>query len=364
MTPASRPENGEWSGWQPLAGMPPLRAEVLAETLDGGQAFRWRRIELAAESVGVGDGDGAPSPRWTDAWLGIWGHTMVRLRCRVDGTLAWSAPAAMVPRTPAALAEYFGTERNFAALTDSLPWRSDPHLADCIGAFRGLRILKQPFGETLLGFLCSATKQIVQIKQMVALLAERHGAPLVPVVSSTPVSTVVPVAERVSVSLPHVTTSPPSSPVPPVIHRLPTWPELAHVPETELRACLLGFRARYIAETARFLAARPGWLEETESLPYAVAKERLCSLRGVGEKVADCVLLFGAGRLEAFPVDVWILRTLALRYGLEGWRPAQLTQFGRAHFGPLAGLAQQFLFAWERQAAKATRPVKPSPSAR
>jgi N-glycosylase/DNA lyase len=55
--------------------------------------------------------------------------------------------------------------------------------------------------------------------------------------------------------------------------------------------------------------------------------------------------------LEAFPVDTWILKTLASRYGLAGWRPAQVAQFGRAHFGPLAGLAQQFLFAYERAAA-------------
>jgi 3-methyladenine DNA glycosylase/8-oxoguanine DNA glycosylase len=134
------------------------------------------------------------------------------------------------------------------------------------------------------------------------------------------------------------------------LHRLPTWPELAQIPEADLRACLLGFRARYIAETARFLAAHPGWLDETEAAPYPLAKERLCTLPGVGEKVADCVLLFGAGRLEAFPVDTWILKALARRYGLDGWRPAPVAQFGRAHFGPLAGLAQQFLFAYERAA--------------
>jgi N-glycosylase/DNA lyase len=213
-----------------------------------------------------------------------------------------------------AIPHYFGADLDFTALADSLPLRSDPHLARCVSAFGGLRILRQPFGETLLGFLCSATKQIVQIKQMLALLAERHGAPL----RGTE------------------------------LHRLPTWGELAQIPEAELRACLLGFRARYIAETARWIAAHPGWLEETETLPYPIAKERLCSLPGVGEKVADCVLLFGAGRLEAFPVDVWILKTLARRYGLEGWRTPQLAQFGRVHFGPLAGLAQQFLFAWER----------------
>jgi N-glycosylase/DNA lyase len=60
------------------------------------------------------------------------------------------------------------------------------------------------------------------------------------------------------------------------------------------------------------------------------------------------VLLFGAGRLEAFPVDVWIIKAMETRYGLEGWTPQQIARFGRVHFGPFAGLAQQYLFAWER----------------
>jgi len=71
-------------------------------------------------------------------------------------------------------------------------------------------------------------------------------------------------------------------------------------------------------------------------------------LPGVGEKVADCVLLFGAGKLEAFPADTWISQTLTRRYDLTNWTNPQLTQFGRAHYGPSAGLAQQFLFSWER----------------
>jgi N-glycosylase/DNA lyase len=294
-----------WSEWRALAGVPPLPAAVLAETLDGGQAFRWQE-----------DADGT--------WLGIWGGHLARLRQDAAGRIEWSAPAPLAAPVASALPGYFSADRDFAALADSLPWRSDPHLARAVAAFPGLRLLRQPFGETLLGFLCSATKQIVQIKQMLALLAARHGSPLGGVAVAGDTRT----------------------------HRLPTWPELARLPETELRACLLGFRARYIADTARFLAARPGWLEETEQLPYPQAKARLCELPGVGEKIADCVLLFGAGRLEAFPVDVWILKSLARHYGMEGWKPAQVAHFGRVHFGPLAGLAQQFLFAWERRTAR------------
>ena len=295
-----------WSNWTSLAGLPPLSRDVLAETLDGGQAFRW--IRSGAE--------GSPEETWT----GIWADHACRLRVGDNERVEWSAPESLAAPLAAALPRYLGLARDFAGLADTLPWRSDPHLARCLIQFQGLHLLRQPFGETLLCFLCSATKQIVQIKQMVSLLATRHGAEIAP-----------------------------------GIHRLPSWTEIARVPELELRSCLLGFRARYIAETARFLAASPGWLEETEAMPYAAAKERLTSLPGVGAKVADCVLLFGAGQLEAFPVDVWILKTLARRYGLEGWKPGQLTQFGRAHFGPLAGLAQQFLFAWERREAREAR---------
>jgi N-glycosylase/DNA lyase len=291
-------EDAGWSAWQLLAGVGVPTDAVLAEILDGGQAFRWNRAP-----------DGC--------WLGVWSDCVARVRLARNGTIEWAAPAALVARVAAALPEYFAAGRDSTAMSDSLPWRSDAHLQRCLGEFRGLRILKQPFGETLLGFLCSATKQITQIKQMLALLAGRHGAEIVP-----------------------------------GIHALPTWPDLAAIPEAELRACLLGFRARYIAQTAQFLAAHAGWLEATEALPYPEARERLCSLPGVGGKIADCVLLFGAGRLEAFPVDTWILNAMARRYGLAGWKPAQIAQFGRAHFGPRAGLAQQYVFASERAAAR------------
>ncbi len=295
-----------WSVWQPVEPHVGLTSSSLAEILDGGQSFRWRNCD------GI--------------WTGLWSDHLVQLRSP-DGRLEWRAPGAMQGQVAAALPRYLALDTDWAGLTDSLPWRSDPHLAQCIAAFPGLRLLRQPFGETLLGFLCSATKQIVQIKQMVDLLAQRHGAPV-------PSGHDLPLA---------------ACPRPLPLHRLPAWTELAEVPETRLRQCLLGFRAKFIHATAGYIARRPGWLDETEHLAYSAAKARLLELPGVGEKVADCVLLFGAGRLEAFPVDTWVLKSLTRRYGLTGWKPAQVAHFGRTHFGPLAGLAQQYLFAWERK---------------
>jgi N-glycosylase/DNA lyase len=291
-------QTAAWTEWRALEPRLTISPGVLDEVLDGGQAFRWSR-----------DGSGA--------WFGIWGSMAARVRLDSQDDLHWSSPSALASAAQPALSRYFDAGRDAAALADLLPWRSDAHLARCMAAFPRLRVLRQPFGETLLGFLCSSAKRIPQIRQMAALLAERHGARL----------TEVPV------------------------RRLPGWEELAAATEPSLRECRLGFRAAYIHGTARFLAAHPGWLDETEALPYADARVRLCSLPGVGEKIADCALLYGAGRLEAFPVDVWILRALVRHYGLAGWRPSQVAQFGRTHFGPLAGLAQQYLFAWERNPA-------------
>ncbi len=289
-----------WSAWQGLPVRTPPEPDVLAEILDGGQAFRWH-------------------PQPGGEWQGFWGRHVVRLRQNARRQLAWSAPLALAGPAGAALARYLDARRDPRLLADALPWRSDAHLARCIDAFPGLRLLRQPLDETLLCFLCSATKRIVQIKQMTALLAERLGQPLADAAAG---------------------------------RALPTWPALAATTEGELRGCRLGFRARHIHQTAQFLAARPGWLEETGARPYAEARARLCQLPGVGEKVADCVLLFGAGRLEAFPVDVWIIKAMERRYGLQGWKPAAIAHFGRVHFGERAGLAQQYLFAWERREAR------------
>lgn len=303
----SDPARTPWSEWHSLALAVPPTPRVLEEVLDGGQAFRWRRVAAARR---VGETPASPSGA---VWRGVWADCVARLRLQPGAGLQWSTPLPLVDRVAASLPRYLDAGADLAGLTDRLPWRGDAHLARCLQAFPGLRILRQPLAETLLCFLCSATKQIAQIRQMTDLLALRHGREIVP-----------------------------------GVHRLPTWSELALVDEAALRACRLGFRARHIHQVASFLEKHPSWLDQTVRLPYGEARTRLGQLPGVGGKIADCVLLFGAGRLEAFPVDTWITRVMAARYGLNGWSPAQIAHFGRVHFGPLAGLAQQYLFAWER----------------
>ncbi len=285
-----------WSDWQKLEIATSFSEESLRETLDGGQAFRWGYREA------------------NQCWEGIWGRHWVQLRLRPDGGLEFRKPLEANETDAAALNEYLLLDTDWAHLTDQLPWRSDTALKNAIDRFHGLRLLNQPFPEALLCFLCSATKQIPQIKVMAANLAERIGEPL-------------------CLGGPHA---------------LPTWAQLSATSETTLRSLGLGFRAKNIKKTADLIAGSDGILEWIESLSYVEAKSELLAFPGVGSKIADCALLFGARKYEAFPVDTWILKVLETRYGLIGWRKDQLERFGRVHLGPYAGYAQQYLFAYER----------------
>jgi len=264
----------------------------LEETLLGGQSFSWTV-------------SGASS------WRGVIGNSLVELRFRKE-KIEWSTSDEN-PISEKDLRHYLWLEPSYDHAVDSLPWRSDPVLDRCRVALPGLRILRQPMDEVLFTFLLSSVKSIPQIKEMRNLVAERYGRAL----GSN-------------------------------LWSFPGWERLARVPEAELRQLKMGYRAKYVAGVARTLSANPSLLNEIVELPYVEARGKLLELPGVGPKVADCCLLFGAFRVEAFPVDTWISKTLGVRYGLKGWSDGRKESFARIHFGPHAGLAQQFLFSGER----------------
>ena len=120
-----------------------------------------------------------------------------------------------------------------------------------------------------------------------------------------------------------------------------------------LGSCRLGYRNRYVAATAAMVAADPGILDRIAQLPFPEARAALLSFPGVGPKAADCILLFGYHRLDAFPVDVWIRRIMYAHYltPLPGSRvPSEkedrrIRESGREYFGEYAGYAQEYLFS-------------------
>lgn len=283
----------------------------LGATLDSGQVFRWR------------ERDGT--------WEGILGNQWFRLR-QAGSDLEADTTAA----DPAwdRLRHFLRLDDDLAAIHATFP--SDAPMRSAVAACPGLRLLNQDPWECLASFILSSTKQIVQIRQCTALLAERFGEPVTVPVGNPPMFT-FPTAER-----------------------------LAGVEESALRACKLGFRARYLAGTAQMLTADPGQLDSIAQLPTAAAREALMEFPGVGRKIADCVLLFAYGRQDAFPVDVWVLRALRNLY-FPNRNPGvrTLERFTATHFGPNAGYAQQYLFHYIRTHVGRERPGRdPRPPSR
>ena len=268
-----------------------VRDYDLEATMTSGQVFGWERL--------AGDWVGVVSGRW------------VKLR---QDEKAIVVRTAEPQREWSWLQEFLQSDVELRRVLATFP-ENDPHLRAAVAACRGLRLLRQDPWECLASFILSSTKQIVQIRQIVRTLSERYG-------------------ERVSLPAGN-----------PPAFAFPTAQRIATLTEKELRECKMGFRAPYLLGTAHRIVAGEFVPEALRQLPMAEARSRLTALPGVGEKIADCVLLFGYGFPMAFPVDVWVARALSKFY-FRGRRvrPRRLRRFADEHFGPNAGYAQQYLF--------------------
>ena len=315
-------------GWSSI--LLPVRDYDLAATLDSGQAFRWHPCN--------------------DSWVGVIGQRWVRLTQMRDGIRAETAGPVADWRW---LRDYLQTETDLAAVLKTFP--DDAPMRDAVAACRGLRVLRQDPWECLASFILSSTKQIVQIRQIVALLCERFGEP---VSLSSPKG-----GEGRGEEADYFETQIPSPRPSPrlggareengLCFAFPTPQRLAAATEAELRSCKMGFRAPHLLAAARQIANGRFDLERLRHLPLAEAREELMKLRGVGGKIADCVLLFAHGFDGAFPVDVWVERALReLYFPRRRVGDKRLRQFAATHFGPHAGYAQQYLFHYMRTKMK------------
>ncbi len=279
-----------------------VRDYDLAATLESGQAFRWKLVN--------------------GGWNGVIGSRWVRLRA---DEFSISAEAAMPVSDWNWLEHYLQINLDLAAVMATFP--DDDPMRTATTACRGLRLLRQDPWECLASFILSSTKQIVQIRQIVALLCERFGEP--------------------------IAAKPEFGPA----FGFPTASRLARASEAELRACKMGFRAPYLLETARCVAESRIDLERLRGLSTDIAREELLKLPGVGRKIADCVLLFAYGFQSAFPVDVWVIKALQKLYFPKRRATAKrLRHFSETHFGVNAGYAQQYLFHYMRTKHKLVQP--------
>jgi N-glycosylase/DNA lyase len=267
----------------------------LGATLDSGQVFGWEQH--------AGGWSGVVQGRW------------VALR---DGAEGIAAETVAPGPDWDWLKCFLQTEVQLTEILATFP-RADARLQRAVTRWRGLRLLRQDPWECLASFILSSTKQIVQIRQIVRLLRERFG-------------------ER-------VLTPPGAAPA----YAFPPAERLAGASEAELRDCKMGFRAPYLRAAAQRVAAGEIDLGRLGQLELAAARTELLRFAGVGEKIADCVLLFAYGFPTAFPIDVWVQRVLTREY-FRGRNVSveRLRMFSARHFGPHAGYAQQYLFHHER----------------
>lgn len=207
------------------------------------------------------------------------------------------------------LRDYLDLNRDYAKIARE--YAQIPIVRSAIEAYPGLRVMNQPVWETLVSFVLSANNNVSRIRKLChalqTTLGERFDTPRGP------------------------------------LYAMPDPERIANCSEETLRKLGVGYRAPYLIQTARRVV--DGFpLAQLSDMEYAEAHKKLVELPGVGDKVADCVLLFGCRHLEALPVDVWMARLIADWLGESEANRTRLARRAREILGKNAGIAQQFLF--------------------
>ncbi len=197
--------------------------------------------------------------------------------------------------------EYFDLDRDYASICKS--FSADKSLKTAVEEYYGIRILRQEPWETLCSFIISQNNNIPRIEGIILRLCESLGEPLGD-----------------------------------GNFAFPTPEAILNGGFEGLVSARAGFRTKYILNAAQKISSGEVVLENLSNLPLEDARAELMKIKGVGPKVAECVLLYGLGRLDAFPVDVWVKRVMSEMYP-EGLPPCTKG---------FEGVAQQYLFHWRR----------------
>lgn len=288
-------KNYEWTPFEKLEGIS-FKKSDFCETLDGGQSFTWDNFD-------------ADKNKFDAAYEGVFGGRALRVALDKSGNVHFSSPVDKYEGAGNELFEYLDASTDYAPIRIALEKTGDANIRKALKIWPTLRILRQSPAEAIICFICSSSKRIIQIKQCVRFLSEKLGQPAG--------------GGR---------------------HALPSFSDIAAAPDDTLRDCKLGFRSAYLKKSALKIISDGFNPDSLREMPYSDAKKYLLSLSGIGDKVADCILLFGAYRLEAFPVDTWIRQAMTNLYSTPQ-NPDKIREFAAERFGRYAGFAQQLIFA-------------------
>jgi len=218
---------------------------------------------------------------------------------------------------------YFDLHRNYKSIQNKII-EIDPRLECMVDHFQGVRILQQDPFEMLITFILSQSKAIPQIRKLILTLSSTYG---------TKFADIHHLVEDRKIEL----------------YQFPTAKQLQHVDEAEFRRLKCGYRAPYLVDAIAFELRSP--MESLAHLSNEQLYQQLISIKGVGRKVAACVMLFGFGRMQTFPVDTWMRKIMMQLYFPmeEKVNDKQIELFGLELFGDSAGIAQQYLFEYGRR---------------
>ena len=270
--------------------MPIQQPLDLTATLTSGQAFRWQRKDGWFEGVVFGN--------------------IVKMRQNNEGVEFTSAPDDQSAIQPL-LRDYLGLDVDLDPIYASIA--TDRRMRAAVARYRGMRILRQEPWECLVSFICSSNSNIPRITKNVKSICASYGRP-------------IGVGDHARSTF-------------------PTAEELAEAGEERLRRLGLGYRAGYVAVTALAIAEGKLDLMALREDTYDDALTALMGLDGVGDKVANCVLLFSLDKPEAFPVDTHVEKRLHEWYlGDVKLSPPKMRRWAQDRFGTYAGYANQYLF--------------------
>ena len=282
----------------------------LEASLLGGQAHRWKR----ASHPELVEGD------W---YSGVLRGELVLIRQQgqtIEFLTSPSYPQAMIAK----IRDHLRLDDDLKAIQAEIA--NDPNVAAQVERYPGLRVLRQDPWECLIAYICSANSNIETIHRNMERLSDEFGEPL---------------------TLPNPDGKDTGS-----ITRntFPKPVDLAEAGEAELRRLKLGFRAPYVHQAAIAVAERRLDLDHLVAAPYREAKTELMALKGIGDKIADCIALMSLEKMEAFPIDVWVRRALADWYFPGQKTPTNrvLLEWAQGYFGRYAGYANQYLFHGRR----------------
>ena len=210
--------------------------------------------------------------------------------------------------------DYFDLNRDYKKIKSEI---IDDKLKDILEFGKGIRILDQDEWEITISFIISANNRILMIKRIIDNLSRNYG-------------------EYIGMYKDKK------------YYSFPSPEKLNSLSENELRLMKTGFRAKYIKNAAEVVTGNKGWLYKLKEQSYDYALEEIKKIKGVGDKVGNCVLLFSMNKYEAFPVDIWMKRIMEKVYNIKG-KPDEIRRKSEKIFGSYSGFAQQYLFYYASQ---------------